>query len=88
MDASVAKEKALRAEAKVLIEKNLEEWVASTPQHYVQIAVALSKNIDRLAELRQEMRQRVLQSSISQEVEFTKEIEKAYQVMWQQYITT
>ena len=72
----------------ILKSLNLEEWVASTPQHYVQIAVALSKNIDRLAELRQEMRQRVQQSSISQEVEFTKEIEKAYRVMWQQYITT
>jgi predicted O-linked N-acetylglucosamine transferase (SPINDLY family) len=29
----------------ILKSLNLEEWVASTPQHYVQIAVALSKNV-------------------------------------------
>ncbi len=72
----------------ILKSLDLEELAADTPEHYVQTAVALSRDLDKLALLRQGMRQRIQQSSLSQELEFTKKIEAAYRTMWRQYIAS
>lgn len=61
----------------------LGELVASTPDQYVEIAVALAGDLPRLEQLRASLRARFEQSSLRDEKRFAVEIEKLWHVAWQ-----
>lgn len=58
------------------------EWIARTEDEYVEIAVALAKDIPRLAVLRAGLRQKMEASALMDETGFTRKLEAAYQEMW------
>jgi predicted O-linked N-acetylglucosamine transferase (SPINDLY family) len=63
----------------------LEELVAPDQQAYVDKAVALAGDLERLAALRAGLRPRMQQSPLCDETGYTRELEAAYRAMWERY---
>ncbi len=62
----------------------LAELAASTPDHYVEIAVALGSDLPRLEQLRASLRSRFEQSSLRDEKRFAANFEQLLRIAWQQ----
>lgn len=60
----------------------LDELVARSVQEYVQKAVALARDGERLSVLRQSLRERMARSPLMNAPLFTKELEAAYRDVW------
>lgn len=60
----------------------LPELIATSADEYVGIATALARDIDRLSELRNGMRDRLGQSALMDEGAFVAELESAYRSAW------
>ncbi|MEE8370919.1 MAG: tetratricopeptide repeat protein [Sphingomonadales bacterium] len=74
-----------RMSASVLGVIGLEELVAESPEEYVEIAVDLARNPDRLLALRAGMRQRLLASSLCDGHSYTRNLEALYRDMWRRW---
>lgn len=61
----------------------LPELAAPNEDAYVEIAVALAKDRDRLEQLRLTLRSRMSSAPLTDELRFVKEVESAYRSMWQ-----
>ncbi len=57
------------------------EWVAQTPQQYVDIAARLAADLDRLASLRQSLRANVTKAGITDGATLARALEHAYDEM-------
>jgi protein O-GlcNAc transferase len=66
---------------------NLQEFVASSEDHYVRIAVELAGDLPRLADLRATLRPRMLASPLMDAPRFARNVEAAYRSMWQAWST-
>jgi predicted O-linked N-acetylglucosamine transferase (SPINDLY family) len=66
----------------VLANVGLGELIANSPDQYVDIAVALANDGDKLARLRAELRPRMAASPLMDFVGFTRNLEAAYRQMW------
>lgn len=64
----------------------LGELVASTPEQYVEIAVALGSDIARLERLRASLRGRFERSTLRNEAGFTANFEQLLRSAWQQHV--
>src|SRR5258708_7729696 len=64
----------------------LGELAASTPEQYVEIAVALGGDLSRLEQLRASLRARFEQSSLRDEKRFTAKFEELLRAAWQHSI--
>ena len=73
---------ASRSAASILSTLGLGEWVATTPEDYVRLAVALASDAGRLAAARASLRERMRASPIMDEPGFLRELEAAYRGMW------
>ena len=73
---------ASRVGASLLNNVGLPDLVATTPEDYVQRAIALATDPPRLAGLRQDMRPRMQASSLMDAALFTRNVEAAYRKMW------
>ena len=62
----------------------LQELVAATPDAYVETAVNLAKDRERLGRLRAELRERMRQAPVVDGVRFTRHLEAAYRRMWRE----
>lgn len=71
-----------RSTASILSTVGLGEWIASSPEDYVQRALRFAAEDARLAELRQTLRQRMRESPLMDEFRFARDIEDAYRHMW------
>ncbi|HUE17769.1 MAG TPA: hypothetical protein VMR25_26675, partial [Planctomycetaceae bacterium] len=60
----------------------LEELIARTCEQYVELAVELAGDLDRLARLRGELRARMVASPLLDFEGFTRHVEQAYRQMW------
>jgi protein O-GlcNAc transferase len=58
------------------------EWVASSMQQYVQMAVGLALDQGRLSELRRSLRDRMRQSPLMDGGAFARNLEGIYRKMW------
>jgi protein O-GlcNAc transferase len=63
----------------------LSELIAHSPEQYLQIAVTLASDLDRLQTLRSSMRQRMSSSPLMDAPRFSKNVEAAYRAMWQRW---
>ena len=63
----------------------LGELAASTPEQYVEIAVALGSDLSRLEQLRASLRARFEQSSLRDEKRFAANFEELLRTAWQQH---
>ncbi|MFL5339777.1 MAG: tetratricopeptide repeat protein [Gemmataceae bacterium] len=77
-----------RMVASVLTFAGLPDWVADTPQRYVEIANHWAANIDELARLRAGMREGLKKSKLCDAKGFARQLEDAYRTMWQRWCTT
>jgi protein O-GlcNAc transferase len=61
---------------------DLRSMVAATPDEYVNKAVALARDTDELAFLRETLRPRMSRSPLTDAKRYTRELEKLYRQMW------
>jgi len=71
-----------RSAASILSSVGLADWIASTPQDYVRLAVEFTRDGALLAELRGSLRRRMGLSPIMDEAAFVRDLESAYRTMW------
>ena len=71
-----------RSAASILSTAGLPEWIASTPEDYVRLAVEFARKEAVIGELRRSLRQRMRESPLMDEVQFTRDLEAAYRRMW------
>ena len=72
-----------RGGASLLGVMGLDELIASTPEQYIDTAVALSANHARLASLRRELRSRMRGCRLTDGEAFTRTLEQEYRHAWQ-----
>ncbi len=60
----------------------LQDFIARSPAQYLEIAVGMASNLERLAELRRTMRKRMLDSPLLDFEGFTRNLEAEYRRMW------
>jgi len=65
-----------------LVSMGLQQWIAQSREEYVEIAARLAGDLDRLAELRAGLRQRMASSRLVDGVAFTRNLETEYRRMW------
>jgi protein O-GlcNAc transferase len=65
----------------------LGDLAAHSPEQFVEIALRLSADLPRLAQLRQQLRTKMKASPLCDEVGFARQIESTYRQMWQHYCT-
>jgi protein O-GlcNAc transferase len=75
---------ASRNSAALLTRAGLADWVAQTPEQYVAVAVSAANNLDRLANLRTRLRDRVTET-LCDAPRFTRALEDAYRNMWRRW---
>jgi protein O-GlcNAc transferase len=76
-----------RAGLSLLSNVGLTELVASSEEHYLQIAMELAGNLPRLAELRAALRERMRTSPLMDAPRFARNVEAAYRFMWERWRT-
>jgi predicted O-linked N-acetylglucosamine transferase (SPINDLY family) len=74
-----------RGGASILTTTGLPELIARTPDEYVAIAVNLARDLDKLAALRAELRQRLLASPLLDRPEFAAAVDAAFRRMWHEW---
>jgi protein O-GlcNAc transferase len=74
-----------RMVASVLTQIGLPELIADTPQQYVEKAAQLAQDLDRMTQLRGELRDRMRNSPLCDGKGFTRGLEAAYREMWQKW---
>ncbi|OGA37766.1 MAG: hypothetical protein A3G24_03630 [Betaproteobacteria bacterium RIFCSPLOWO2_12_FULL_62_13] len=79
---------ASRTTASILSTVGLKEWIASTPEAYVQMAVERASDEATLAELLGSLRQRMRESPLMDELGFARDIENAFRQMWRAWCNT
>ncbi len=65
-----------------LVTLGLDAWIARTAAEYVQIAAAMAADLERLAQLRAELRPQMAASPLLDFVGFTRNLETVYRRMW------
>jgi len=66
----------------LLTAAGLQEWIANTPEQYIEIAQALAADADKLAQLRAGLRQQLAASLLCDGSAFAARVEAAYRKMW------
>jgi predicted O-linked N-acetylglucosamine transferase (SPINDLY family) len=69
----------------ILSNVGLAELIAKTPEEYVRVAVELANNLDRLKQLRGELRQRMLASPLKDPKQLTRDIEAFFRDAWRTF---
>jgi len=75
-----------RSGASILANVGLSEMVVEKPDDYVDVAVALARNLSRLAELRASLRDRMRRSTLTDAARFAAVVEQAYVGMMQRWL--
>ena len=74
-----------RTSASILTTLCLTDWIAETPEQYVEIAVRKAQDILALAELRQQMRSRFMSSVIGDADAYARVVEREYRQLWREW---
>jgi len=71
-----------RSTASILSTVGLQAWIASTPEHYVRLAVEFARDPPAVYALRSSLRERMRASPLMDEARFARDLEAAYRGMW------
>jgi predicted O-linked N-acetylglucosamine transferase (SPINDLY family) len=74
-----------RVGASLLTHLGASEWIANTPDEYLDIGHNLASNPPRLATIRGSLRERMRQSPLCDAPRFTRNLEAAFRTMWSHY---
>jgi len=77
-----------RVSASILTAVGLGELVCAGPDEYVETAVKLAHDRERLAGLRAGMRERMAASALGNPARFTQQLEQTYRTLWRRWCTT
>ena len=69
----------------ILNQVGLGDLVADSAEHYVETALALANDANRLRCLRTTMRARLVQSPLMEHAGFTRELEASYREVWRRW---
>jgi predicted O-linked N-acetylglucosamine transferase (SPINDLY family) len=69
----------------VLTQMDMTEWIAETPEQYIEIAMRMAQDLDKLAELRASLRERMQNSPLCDGKSFTPTVEAVYRQIWQKW---
>lgn len=74
-----------RASSSLLKTIELNDWIASTPEQYIEKAIQLSKNIQELKNLRQTLRHKMKHSPLCKTRQYMNQVEQLYQEVWRNW---
>ena len=74
-----------RVSASMLSAVGLDDLVAQTEDEYVEIAVRLARDVDRLRHERETLRERLLASPMGNATLYTRAVEDAYRTLWRRW---
>jgi predicted O-linked N-acetylglucosamine transferase (SPINDLY family) len=74
-----------RSAASILTTAGLTEWIASSPEDYVRLAVEFAREEKAITQLRASLRRRMRESPLMDEPRFVRDVESAYRGMWQSW---
>jgi predicted O-linked N-acetylglucosamine transferase (SPINDLY family) len=74
-----------RTGASFLTTMNLTDWIAETPEQYIEIAIRKSQDISILADLRQQLRTRLTTSVICDAKTYVQAVEQEYLQLWREW---
>lgn len=74
-----------RVSASLLHAVGLDDLIARDADEYVAIARKLAADPDRIINLRHNLRQQMLESSLCDKADFTRHMEQAYRTMWREF---
>jgi predicted O-linked N-acetylglucosamine transferase (SPINDLY family) len=77
-----------RMAASALTALGLTELIARSPQEYLALAARWASDVDRLARLRTELRERMRRSPLCDGGSFTRDLEKTYRQVWVNWCAT
>ncbi len=60
----------------------LTRFVTTTPEEYVAVVKDLARDVDRLAEVRRDLRNQMASSPLCDKERYTRDLEAAYRRMW------
>jgi predicted O-linked N-acetylglucosamine transferase (SPINDLY family) len=69
----------------LLTNVGMTEFVAHSPDAYVEAALAATRDLPRLAALRATLRDRLQRSPLMDTARFARAVEAAYRTMWHQW---
>jgi predicted O-linked N-acetylglucosamine transferase (SPINDLY family) len=75
-----------RMSLSVLSTVGLNDCIAESPEHYIDIARELATDIGKLRMMRSGLRERMQQSSLLDAASFTRAVETVYRDMWKRYL--
>lgn len=74
-----------RVGTSLLLNTGIKELIAKSPEEYIEIAVKLANDTERLKSLRQELRSMMLHSPLTDAKRFTLNLENCYRNIWQKW---
>lgn len=74
-----------RGSAAILTALEMTDWIADTPQQYVDIAVGKASNVGGLADLRRQLRPRFMASIVGDTAAYVRKAESAYRDLWREW---
>jgi predicted O-linked N-acetylglucosamine transferase (SPINDLY family) len=78
---------ASRMGVSILTNLELTDLIANSPEDYIAVASRLAGDLSGLAELREGLRDRLKKSPLTNETQFTLDLEQAYREMWKTYVS-
>lgn len=81
----VGKAAVSRTGLRKMSEVGLEAFVAESEEDYVRIALRWARDVEGLAQVRRELRQRMQEAPSGNAAAYTREVEAAYRQMWQNW---
>jgi predicted O-linked N-acetylglucosamine transferase (SPINDLY family) len=66
----------------------LDDWVAETAEEYLALAEKHSRDLEKLAELRASLRERMATSPLCDGRRYTRDLEAVYRQMWREWCDT
>ena len=76
-----------RVSASIMTTLGLTDWIADTPEQYVDLAVRKAGDLQALAALRQALRGIFAASVIGDQLAYVRETEREYRKLWQEWCT-
>jgi protein O-GlcNAc transferase len=79
---------ASRVGMSILSNVGIPEFIAKSPDEYVEIAAKLAEDLDRLQSLRERLRNMMSHSPLMNKTHFTSNLENSYRTMWKKWCTS
>ena len=74
-----------RTSSSVMTALNLPDWIAETPNEYIELAVSKASNISALSILRQQLRSIYNSSALGDSASYVRTVEQEYRQLWQEW---